>query len=105
MTVEDARPPAAAAAERRMSLEDQHEVEQDERQRVVAALLYGQEASSDTPVPGPWGALLAGVAVALAAVLLVAMGTLVRSSLPTGKPSPSPSPHPSASIVITTPHR
>ena len=73
-----------------MSLEDQHEVEQDERRRVVAALVYGQEASSDTPVPGAWGALLAGVAVALAATLLVGMGTLVRSSLPTGKPSPSP---------------
>jgi hypothetical protein len=97
-----------------MSLEDEHEVQQDERERVVAALVYGREASSDTPVPGPWGPLIAGVAVALAATLLVAMGTLVRSSLPTGKPSPSPHPsvavtapvsvqaHPSTSI---TPHR
>jgi hypothetical protein len=84
-----------------MSLEDEHEVQQDERERVVAALVYGREASSDTPVPGPWGPLIAGVAVALAATLLVAMGTLVRSSLPTGKPTPSPSPHPS--IVVTAP--
>lgn len=84
-----------------MSLEDQHEVEQDERRRVVTALMYGQEASTDTPVPGAWGALLAGVAVALAAVLLVAMGTLVRSSLPTGKPTPSP--HPSISVPATVP--
>jgi hypothetical protein len=120
MTVEDAKRPPAAAAERRMSLEDQHEVEQDERRRVVTALVYGQEASSDTPVPGAWGALLAGVAVSLAAVLLVAMGTLVRSSLPTGKPTPSPRPSisvpaslptgkvapiPHPSIGVTPPHR
>jgi hypothetical protein len=79
-----------------MSLEDEHEVEQDERRRVVAALVYGREASTDTPVPAPWGPLLAGVAVAAGAVLIVAMGTLVRSSLPTGRPSPSP--HPSVTV-------
>jgi hypothetical protein len=99
MTVEGAqRPVASAPPERRMSLEDEHEVEQDQRGRVVAALVYGQEASSDTPVPGPWGPLLAGVAVALAAVLLVGMGTLVRSSLPTGRPTPTP--HPSVTVTI-----
>ena len=85
--------------ERRRSLEDEHEVEQDERQRVVAALVYGDD-SLDTPVPGPWGALLAGLAVALAICVIVGMGTLVRSSLPTGRPAPSP--HASA---VATPHR
>jgi hypothetical protein len=91
------RPPVVTAPpERRMSLEDEHEVEQDGRRRVVAALVYGQEASADTPVPGPWAPLLAGLAVALAAVLIVGMGTLVKASLPSGRPSPSP--HPSVTV-------
>jgi hypothetical protein len=86
--------------ERRISLEDEHDVEQDRRQRVVAALMYGDDSPPDTPVPGPWGALLAGLAVAVAVCMIVGMGTLVRSSLPTGKPSPSPRPS-----VVATPHR
>lgn len=83
-----------------MSLEDEHEVEQDRRQRVVAALVYGDEAPPDTPVPGPWAPLLAGLAIALAVVVIVGMGTLVRASLPSGRPPPGP--HPSASAA---PHR
>ena len=86
--------------ERRISLEDEHDIEQDTRQRVVAALVYGDDSPPDTPVPGPWGALLAGLAVAVAICVIVGMGTLVRSSLPSGKPSPSP--HASA---IATPRR
>lgn len=84
-----------------MSLEDEHEVERDDRERVVAALVYGQDASSDTPVPSAWGALLAGLAVALAAVLIVAMATLIRSALPAGKAAPGPRP----TSTITATHR
>jgi hypothetical protein len=81
-----------------MSLEDEHEVEQDERRRVVAALLRGGEAP-DTPVPGPWAPLIAGLAVALALVLIVGMGTLVRAALPSGRPAPTAHPSPSASVT------
>ncbi len=81
-----------APPERRLSLEDEHEVEMDERRRVVAALLYGAEARPGTIVPGPLAPLLAGLAIAMAVVLIVGMGTLVRGSLPGGKPSPTPPP-------------
>jgi len=93
--VEGAQEPVAPPPpDRRISLEDEHEVEEDRRRRVVAALVYGDDAPPDTPVPGPWMPLVAGLALALAVMLIVGMGTLVRGSLPGGRPSPGPHPSP-----------
>jgi hypothetical protein len=66
----------------RLSLDDQLEIERDRRRRVVAALVYGAEARPATVPPGPWAPLLAGLAVAMFAVLAVGLAVLIRASLP-----------------------
>jgi hypothetical protein len=81
----------------RLSLDDQLEVERDRRRRVVAALLYGAEARPATVPPGPWAPLLAGLAVAMFAVLAVGMGTLIRASLPGAGAAPPVHQSPAAS--------
>jgi len=78
----------------RRTLEEQLEIERDRRRRVVAALLSGAEARPATVPPSPWGPLAAGLTIAVAAVLVVAVVTLIRASLPGAKPAPRPHPSP-----------
>jgi hypothetical protein len=76
----------------RRSLDEQLEVERDRRRRVVAALLQGAEARPATTPPGPWGPLVAGLALAMFVVLVVGVVTLIRTSLPGAHPPAHPSP-------------
>ena len=83
----------------RRSLDEQLEIERDRRRRVVAALLHGAEARPQTTAPDPWAPLLAGLAVVVAVVLIVVLGTLVRASVaPAARPSPAAPPVPSSSV-------
>jgi hypothetical protein len=72
-------------------------VERDRRRRLVAALLYGEEARPQTTAPGPWAPLVAGLAVAVAVMLTVSMATLIRAALPGAHP-PGAQPSPTAAV-------
>lgn len=82
------------------SLDEELEVERDRRRRVVAALLYGVEARPQTSAPGPWAPLLAGLAIVIAVVLVVVIGTLLRASIPGARPAG----HPSPTATAPSPH-
>jgi len=81
--------------ERRLALDEQVEIVRDRRRRVVASVLYGAEARPGTAPPGPWGPLIAGLTLAVFAVLAVGLATLIRASLPASHPAPA---HPSPTV-------
>jgi hypothetical protein len=69
--------------------EEQIEVEADRRRRVNAAFRLGSEATPAAPGPSWLGPMLAGIALALAAALVLGVITLARATPATTQATPS----------------